>query len=190
MSFLRPGARRALARWGETAIYALVTAAALWWIVADSALAGPWRWGIAGFVLIAGLLLSRSAALSALGRREASAPGVVNVDERRVAYLGPHQGGFVSLDELQAIEIWSADDAHFRHEAEWVLRGPAGESALIVPVSALGAERLIDAFAALPGFAPARAFAALAAPPGVTVTIWRRGAGPVRPALAGGAAAD
>lgn len=190
MSFFRPEARRALSRWGETAIYAALTLAVLWWALAASGLAGPWRWGLAAALLAAGGLLTRSAALSALGRGEARAPGVVSVAERRVAYFGPHQGGIVSLDDLRRIEIWAADPAHWRAEAEWVLRGAEGEAALIVPVSSAGAETLIDAFAALPGFSPARAFAALAAPEGATITIWSRDRAPRFPALAGGAASD
>ncbi len=190
MSALAPGARRALLRWGETATYGLATAAGVWLILSALSLAPAWRWGLAAFAAAAGLLLVRSAALSALGRTEAQAPGIVTVAERRVEYFGPHQGGVVSLDEICAIEIWSADPAHFRWEGEWVLRWSPVEPALIVPVSAEGAAGLIDTFAALPGFSPERALAALRAPEGATITIWRRPEVTSRPALARRPGAD
>lgn len=190
MSFLRPGAVAALRRWAETGAWAALGTGGALWLFAAAGLASPWREGLALAALAAGLLLARSAALAALGARAARAPGVVSVAERRVAYFGPHQGGFVSLDEIAAIELWAADPAHWRHEAEWVLRPPAPEPALIVPVSAAGAGGLIDAFAALPGFSPERALAALRAPEGATVAIWARGGPAPRPALAGRAGAD
>jgi hypothetical protein len=43
-----------------------------------------------------------------------------------------------------------------------------------VPAAAEGADRLLDAFAALPGFEPARVGRALDAPEGVRVLVWRR----------------
>lgn len=184
MSFLRPEATRAIARWAETAIYAALTLGGLWAIFFAVSLAGPWRWGLAGVVGLTGIWLTWSAGLSALGRGEGRAPGIVSIDEREVAYFGPHQGGVVSLDDIKRIEIWTADEKYWRHEAEWVLRSDAGEPALIIPISAAGAGGLIDAFAALPGFAPTRALGALGAAPGATITIWSRDARPAEPALA------
>ncbi|MEO1613719.1 MAG: hypothetical protein AAFU55_15390, partial [Pseudomonadota bacterium] len=112
------------------------------------------------------------------------APGVVQIDERRIAYFGPHQGGLVSINDIQAIEIWTADESVWRYEPDWVLRWSETESALIIPVSAQGADGLPDAFTALPGFNAAKAIAALKAPEGRTVTIWRRAAAMDAPALA------
>lgn len=183
MSFIRPELRRGLLTWAETAIYLGLTFGALWWLLAQSGLTGPWRWGLAAFVCAVGLTLARSAALAALSKRGERAPGVVSIDERRIAYFGPEAGGIVSLEELSAIDIMAEDPSIRRHEAEWALRAGAGEAALIIPVSAAGADGLIDAFAALPGFAPTRALAALAAAPGSSHAIWRRD-GARAPALA------
>lgn len=188
MSFFRPEATRLIARWAEPAIYAALTVAATIWLIGDGP-AGWFGWALAAFVLAVGALLTRSAALSALSDLDREAPGVVKIDERRIAFFGPHGGGVVALDELQAVEIWGADPDHWRYEPEWVLRGAAPE-ALIVPVAAIGAEGMIDAFAALPGFAPTRALAALSTPDGATVTIWRRAGAPSAPALAPTPCAD
>ncbi|MEM8752880.1 MAG: hypothetical protein AAGF90_07890 [Pseudomonadota bacterium] len=187
MSFVRPELARAARRWAETAIYASLTAVAVLW----SLVAGPmgWLgWAAASGAAAIGALLIRSAALSALSDREGAAPGVVKIDERRIAYFGPHEGGVVALDELASIDILAPDPSCWRYEVEWALRG-ADPAAVIVPASSVGAEGMIDAFAALPGFAPARAVAALAragtkAGEGTMVTIWRRDPGPAAPTLA------
>lgn len=183
MSFIRPELRRFIATWAETAIYAALTLGAVSWLLTLNGLARPWRWGLAGFALFAGFALARSAAMAALSRREEAAPGIVSIDERRIAYFAPERGGVVSLDELSAIEIFAKDEAIRRYEAEWALRAGEGEAALLIPVSAEGADRLIDAFAALPGFAPMRALAGLSAPPGAHTAVWRRAPGRL-PALA------
>lgn len=184
MSFLRPEATRLVLRWLETAVYAALTAAALLWIMGDAGWRGPARWIVGGACLAAGLWLTRSAALSALARGEAIAPGVVQIDERRIAYLGPETGGVASLDDIEEIEIWAPEPAYWRYGTEWIFRWSQTEPALIVPAAAKGADELIDACAALPGFSPSRALAALGAAEGGRVTIWRRGAGAPRTALA------
>jgi len=130
------------------------------------------------------LWVLRSAVLSALADRGADAPGVVTIDERRVSYFGPHIGGVIAIDDIQEIEIATPAPAYWQYEAQWVLRWSNEEAALIIPVSAKGADGLVDAFSALPRFAPTRAFAALAAGDDQTVTIWRRDGAASGPALA------
>lgn len=184
VSFIRPELSRLFSRWLETAIYAALTFAAFWQIMANGPSEQVWRWGLAAAVLVIGFWFIRSAALSALTRGDGDAPGVVQIDERRVAFFGPHTGGVVSLNDIFAIEIWAADEPHWRYEPEWVLRWSDDEPALIIPVSAQGADGLADAFTALPGFTAEKAVAALKAPEGATVTIWRRDALAVSAALA------
>ena len=184
VSFVRPEVAGLFQRWLETAIYVGITGFGVYWLLT----AGPadlfWRWGLAAAVAVIGFWFIRSAALSAMTRGDGEAPGVVQIDERRVAFFGPHAGGVVSINDIFAIEIWAADEAHWRYEPEWVLRWSETEPALIIPISAQGADALADAFTALPGFAAEKAVAALKAPVGATVTIWRRAAMPDAPALA------
>ena len=184
MSFLRPEVARLFSRWAETAAYFAALGVGLWFVLAHGPSAPLWRFGLAGVVVVLGFWFIRSAALDALLGGAGEAPGVVKIDERRIAYFGPHQGGVVSIDDVFAIEIWTADEAHWRYEAEWVLRWSETEAALIIPVSAAGADALPDAFAALPGFAAERALAALSGAEGATFTIWRRRVGSAPPALA------
>lgn len=141
MGFLRPEAISAVMRWREVGLAALVVAVGLW---------------IAGFGGY--LLLPVGAVVGALGfglgvlawRRmrfanAGGAPGVVEVDEGQISYFGPNAGGFVAIPDL--VEVRLATVRGFRF---WRLKQSDGQ-ALLVPVEASGAERLFDAFAALPG---------------------------------------
>ena len=152
--------------------------------------AGLRRWGeaLAGLALLAlgvrwlastGLLVWIGAAVAALGvavaytgvqrarfSRAGRGPGVVRVDEGRVLYMGPRDGGAVDLDGLRAVVL----DPRGADGPTWVLDGP---ETLRVPAGALGAEALLDAFAALPGFDASRALAALGRPGRTPVAVWR-----------------
>ena len=107
-----------------------------------------------------------------------SAPGVVEVDEAQVAYLGPATGGFVSLPELAEIRLIAVQGQ--RH---WRLKQTDGQ-ALIIPVDAAGAGALYDAFAALPGIDMGRFLAAMEAaalPAELSPPLWRRSVPLARP---------
>ena len=77
--------------------------------------------------------------------RPGHAPGVVEVDEGQVGYLGPTFGGYVSLRELTEVQLMT-----LRGERHWRLKQADGQ-ALLIPHGAAGAEALFDAFATLPG---------------------------------------
>jgi hypothetical protein len=90
------------------------------------------------------------------------APGIVEVDEAQISYFGPDGGGFVSVRELVELRLaWVAGRRH------WRLKQADGQT-LLVPVAAVGADRLFDAFAVLPGMASQNLLTALDAPPGQT----------------------
>jgi hypothetical protein len=74
----------------------------------------------------------------------------------------------VDLDALASVEAERRDGALI-----WILR-PEGESPLRIPAGAEGADRLLDAFAALPGFDRAALARALDGPEGVRAILWRR----------------
>lgn len=82
-------------------------------------------------------------------------PGVVEVDEGQIGYLGPGAGGFVSLVDLIEVRLLS-----LRGRRVWRLKQADGQ-ALLIPVDAAGADRLFDAFASLPGMDSAALVAAL-----------------------------
>ncbi|WP_216821455.1 hypothetical protein [Tabrizicola sp. TH137] len=107
-----------------------------------------------------------------------AAPGVVEVDEGQISYMGPTLGGFVAVPDLVELRLMT-----LRGQRLWRLKQADGQ-VLLVPVEAAGAEALFDVFATLPGMDMAALLAALA-PAGqgagtglatgeVMQVIWRR----------------
>ena len=80
---------------------------------------------------------------------------MVEVDEGQIAYFGPQVGGAVGLPDLVEIRLIT-----MRGRRLWRLKQSDGQ-AMLIPVEAAGAERLFDAFAALPGMDTAVLVAAL-----------------------------
>ena len=159
---------------------------------------GLWSASYGGYVLVPfGLLVAAfgaGLALQAWRRlrfaQGGEAPGVVEVDEGQISYMGPALGGFVAVPDLVEVRLVS-----LRGQRLWRLRQSDGQ-VLLVPVEAAGAEALFDVFATLPGMDMAALLAALTpggapggAPGGTAVgtglaagevaqVIWRRpGAG-------------
>lgn len=164
MSLVRPEARATLWRWREALVGAAVLGLGLWWGLGGTGLL-PW---IGGAVGVAGAALVLAGVQRARFRPGSGGPGVVQVDEGRIAYFGPLTGGAVALSELGAV----AFDPTGR-PGHWVLSQP-GQPDLHVPLNAEGAEALFDAFAALPGFQTERMLAAMARRGPQPLPIWRR----------------
>lgn len=173
---IRPEARALLHRYRE-----VIAALAL-------ALAGLWLVSLGGLVLVPIGLLVLALAIGWAGlswrrlrfAQGSDAPGLVEVDEAQIGYLGPDSGGFVSIVELVELRLLT-----LRGRRLWRLKQADGQ-ALLIPVDASGAERLFDAFAALPGMDSGALVAALSPDraavdhsgaltlAGETRTIWRR----------------
>jgi len=138
---IREASLATLYRWREVAAAAGLGAAGLWLMA------------LGGLVLIpaGAALLAVAAVLGVTGwrrlrfRQDTLAPGVVEVDEGQIGYLGPGTGGFVSLPDLVEIKLVT-----LRGHRLWRLKQSDGQ-ALLVPVDATGADRLFEAFSALPG---------------------------------------
>ncbi len=174
---IRPGVRAGLRRWGEALAGLGLLALGLRWTAST------------------GLLVWVGAAVAALGagvaftgvqrarfRRGGEGPGVVRVDEGRVLYMGPSEGGAADLDALRSVSL----DPEGPDGPAWVLDG---DRALRVPADALGADALLDAFAALPGFEASRALAALGRRGSAPVAVWRAPGAAGEPARLPGAGA-
>lgn len=178
--FLRPEATRFVARWAEPALGAALCGLGLW-----IATRGGWLLPVLGLPLAG---LGAGWALLAWRRLrfapEIASPGLVELDEGRLRYLHPRMPGEISLTDLAELRLLS-----LRGRRVWRLRDLSGAT-LLVPLDAAGAERLFDAFAALPGLGSAGLVAALdgpsaldrPAPPGGTLPapaladrlVWRR----------------
>ena len=173
---IRPEVTALAQRYREMIAAAIPAVLGLWLVRLGGLLLAP-----IGTVMIA---LSVARAVMAWRRirfaQPTEAPGVVEVDEAQIGYLGPTSGGFVSIVELVELRLLT-----LRGRRLWRLKQADGQ-ALLIPVDAAGAERLFDAFASLPGMDSGALVAALtpdrATPDhngaltlaGETRTIWRR----------------
>lgn len=175
---IRPEALAALRRWQEVGLALAGIGLGLWLFTRGGWLLMPLGVAVAGLALGSGVIALRRMRFA----QGAGAPGMVEVDEGQISYFGPLSGGFVSLRELVELRLLARGGQRF-----WRLKQQDGQ-ALLVPVDASGAERLFDAFAALPGMDSQALVSALDLPPGPGVSglpalpqdtlgpvIWRRG---------------
>lgn len=167
--FLRPEVAAVLQRGREVIAAAAVTCFGAWVAWLGGYLLLPLGLGI----MILGLVLARLAWRRMRFAQAVGAPGLVELDEAQIGYLGPTEGGYLSLDELVELRLLG-----LQGQRMWRLKQSDGQ-ALLIPVDAQGAERLFDAFAALPGMDTGALVAAVQAVPGAgNVTearvIWRR----------------
>ena len=172
-------------------------------MIRTEALAWLWRWREVAFglvLLVAGLwvasgggylLVPFGGAIAALGLAFAvmawrrlrfgqgdGGPGVVEVIEGQIGYLGPGGGGYVGLPDLVELRILV-----LRGRKVWRLKQSDGQ-ALLIPIDAVGADALFDAFASLPGLDMGALVAATELAPATGATalavvveqrvIWRR----------------
>ncbi|MDG4649845.1 hypothetical protein P6F26_15475 [Roseibacterium sp. SDUM158017] len=162
--FLRPEATAALRRWREVLLVLAVVAAGLWIALRPGPVVQGFGWLLAAlgaFMLVPAIRRARFAA-------SGDAPGVVQVDERRILYMGPTHGGAVALDELEHLSLRRTEDGR----AAWVL--VEGGTLLVIPVEARGAEALFDAFTALPGLSANAILAAREGTARGTTRLWTR----------------
>jgi hypothetical protein len=163
VSFVRTEIKGLLGRWSEAIAAVTATSFGLWLFVL-----GGWILRPVGLILV---VLGFGWCVIAWRRlrflRGASAPGVVEVDEGQVGYWGPNFGGFIALEDLAELRLVDVGNTR-----QWRLRTLGGE-VLMVPVDAVGAGRLYDAFVTLPGIDMAALTAALNRGVG-TPPLWKR----------------
>ncbi|OHC52100.1 MAG: hypothetical protein A3D16_08360 [Rhodobacterales bacterium RIFCSPHIGHO2_02_FULL_62_130] len=182
MSLIRPEVTALITRASEVIWATVMTGFGLWLIWLGGYLLMPLGAGVAALGLGWGIMALRRMRFA----QTIAAPGMVEVDEGQVGYMGPTAGGFVSLPELTELRLIT-----LRGRRVWRLKQADGQ-ALLVPVDAEGAEGLFDAFTSLPGMDTAALVAALGGATGSGETlptshdtpdmqvIWRRqGAGVV-----------
>lgn len=138
---IRAEALAALYRWREVGFAAVLGAFGLWLFALGGLVLAPLGTALLALAVVLGLTAWRRLRFA----QEVAAPGVVEVLEGQVSYMGPGSGGFVSLTELVEIRLVT-----LRGRRIWRLKQADGQ-ALLVPVDATGAERLFDGFTSLPG---------------------------------------
>jgi hypothetical protein len=154
LALIRPAMRTHLQRWREV-LLALIAAALALWITAR----GGYFFVPLGLVMLAAAAAWAIAALRRMRfAQHVAAPGLVEVDEGQIGYLGPEFGGYVALQDLVELRL-----VRMYGRRMWRLKQADGQ-AVMIPVDAAGADRLFDAFASLPGIDTAALIAALDAP--------------------------
>ena len=141
MSFVRPEILTGLWRLREVLVTGAIAVVGLWLIAL-----GGWVLVPLGLILLAlAAVLIRHARARLRFEQAVGAPGLVELDEAQLAYLGPEVGGFISLHEAVELRLVT-----MRGRRLWRVKQADGQ-AMLVPVDASGAGQLFDAFAALPG---------------------------------------
>lgn len=151
MSLIRPEVIALIRRGSEVICAGVMALAGGWLIWLGGYLLTPIGIGLAALGIGWGVMALRRMRFA----QSIAAPGMVEVDEGQIGYMGPSIGGFVSLPELIELRLIAL---HGRRV--WRLKQADGQ-ALLIPVDAAGAEGLFDAFASLPGMNTAALVAAL-----------------------------
>ena len=173
MSFVRPELAARLRVWREPILWGALSLAGVWLVWRGYAGLEPLSFTLGLILLGAGLGLLRDAARRVQLRQTSPAEGVVLIDEARIGYFGPRDGGFIDLPAITAVEIVTRphvppDSAH-----AWVLTADDG-ARLVIPIGAEGAERLFDALSPLPGIDFDAGVAAVVGPGARRATVWRK----------------
>lgn len=171
MSFVRPEVAAGFRRWRERVLWTALGILGLGLIWQGFAVNSPLALAVGVGAALASAGLLRTAVRRVRLSRVGPAEGVLMIDEARIAYLGPHGGGFVDVPTLAAVEIIRRPGGG---DAVWRLVAEDGAE-LVVPVGARGAEALPDALSALADIDAGRALEALAAGGGARVALWRKG---------------
>lgn len=153
---IRPEVLAGLRRWREVGFAAAIGAFGLWLIALGGYFLAPVGAGFAALGAVIAVMALRRMRFAQPG----TGPGLVEVDEGQIGYMGPGFGGFVALPDMQELRLMT-----LRGQRLWRLKQADGQ-VLLIPVQASGAERLFDAFATLPGMDMPALLAALDPPVG------------------------
>jgi hypothetical protein len=173
MSFIRPELMARLVHWREPIGWAALLATGLLLVWRGYARLEPLLF-VGGLILAAAGLGLLRAALRRLSLSSATlSEGVVVIDEARIAYLGPRDGGFVDLPAVTRVEIVSRPHLPPASPHAWVITAEDG-TRLTIPLGAEGADGLFDALSPLPGIDFDAGIAALTARRPGRATVWRK----------------
>ena len=160
--FIRPEAVAFVRRWREALISVVIAFFGLWVGISPGPVVAVLGYVIAAIGAVLLFLALRRIRFSRAG----DGPGIVTLDEGRIAYLGPYYGGTLAIQDMSRLALRRADDGKFY----WVLAHPEG--VLVVPTNAAGADVLFDAFTTLPNLNMAYLLRSLDAKTPGTITLW------------------
>ena len=147
MSFVRPGAKAAIARWREALIGAGLMALGLYWNLWLTP--GLLTW-VGLVVVLLGAALFFAGLQKGRSRLGGGGPGVVQIIERRIGFFGPLNGGIVDLDDVTSLTFDPTE-----HPPHWVITHGTGPG-LHIRSNAEGADALFEEVAGVPGLSPGR----------------------------------
>lgn len=168
MSFVRPELAEKLAQWREPLMWGTLLGLGLWLVFRGVARDSFVSLLIGSGAMITGALLLNGAIVRARLAGFPLGAGVVVVDEGRIVLLGPERGGVMDLAAISCIEVVSGTSPHWR-------LGASDGSVLEVPMAARGADKLVDALGALPGFDISASLSAATEPHPDSRIVWRSG---------------
>jgi hypothetical protein len=166
MSFIRKDLSGPLKQWREPLIWTVLVLTGLALLWRGMARDAAWLLLPGGAAVVTGLLVLPGAVGRARLRALPPGEGLLELDERRIAYFGPLSGGVLDLETITRVEVVAGISP------VWRLSGKAG-NVLDIPFAARGAERLPDALSALPGIAIAAGISAIDDPTGRSRIIWQ-----------------
>lgn len=156
---IRPELKAGLWRWREVIAALALVALGLWWGFASFGIVQWLGWGLAAL----GGAMAFAAAQKVRFRPDSDGPGVVTLDERRVTYLGPLDGGVADLDLMVQLDLTPAP--------AWRLINGDGRF-VDIPTNARGVEMLFDVFTTLPDMKVEYMLSLMHRPPRGNLTVW------------------
>jgi hypothetical protein len=173
MSFLRPELAARLRRWREALLWAALTGFGAWLAWRGYGALAPLPFVVGLLAAAAGLGLLQAAVRRLRLSAGAMDEGVVVIDEARIAYLGPRQGGVVDLPAVVSVEIVTRPHLPLDSGHAWVITTDDG-TRLTIPLGARGADGLLDALTLLPGIDFDAGVAAVAGGGAGRTTVWKK----------------
>lgn len=162
---IRPEVRQGLYRWREVLVGLGISALLIWWA---SSSFGVVAWIAWGFVALSAVFLF-AAVQRARFASDSGGFGVVEIDEGVVSYMTPYAGGQMEIAALSAVLLIPAG----RGSANWQLEA-FGQTPLLIPLDAFGAEKLFDVFVQLDGIETERMLRQIKSTPDKPVVVWKK----------------
>lgn len=156
---IRREVKEGLWRWREVIAALALAALGIWFALAAFGIMEWLGWAIFGL----GIALAVSAAQKVRFQALDDGPGVVTLDERRVTYLGPLDGGVAELDLMVQLDLTAA--------SAWRLINGDG-TYIDIPTNAKGVDVLFDVFIALPGIKTEYMLSVLNRTHPAQMTVW------------------